>query len=67
MNTTYYSIQVLDEGFPKLIPHTKRGKHCEFLDKKKAIEFLNELRANNPNDKFRLLSRKETYKFDSWT
>lgn len=65
MTTTYYSVQVLDDNFPKLVPHTGK-KQCEFLDKKKAVDFLNKLKENNPNEKFRLLQRKEIYKPEKW-
>lgn len=64
MTTTYYSIQVLDEGFPKLVPHTK--KNHEFLDKKKATEFLNRLKEKNPDEKFRILKKTEKYTFGEW-
>ena len=46
MTTTYYTVQILDEGTPKNIPHTGK-KYCEFLDKKKAIEFRDQLKLKN--------------------
>ncbi len=66
MRTTYYSVQILDDGFPKKIPHTKGSKNCEFLDRKKAVEFFNKLIEKNPNEKFRILKRTEEYKADKW-
>lgn len=65
MTTTYYSIQVLDESFPRLVPHTGKS-NCEFLDRKKAVEFQNKLKLKNPENKFRLLKRTENYKFEAW-
>lgn len=65
MTATYYSVQVLDDGFPKNVPHTGK-KHCEFLDKKKASEFLEKLKSKNPDDKFRIVKRTETYKVENW-
>ena len=50
----------------KKIPHTKWTKNCEFLDRKKAVKFLNNLIENNPEDKFRLLKRVEEYKPEKW-
>ena len=66
MRTTYYTVQVLDDGFPKNIPHTKGTKNFEFINRKDAVKFLNELIENNPNDKFRLMSRCEVYKSEKW-
>lgn len=66
MNTTYYAVQVLEDGLPRLVPHTGGTENFEFLDRKKAVEFLNDLIENNPNDKFRLLKRVEGYKPEKW-
>lgn len=63
MTTTYYNVQTLDEGFPKLVPHTGR-KNCEFLDRKQATEFLKKPKEKNPDEKFRLLKRTEKYTFE---
>lgn len=65
MTTTMYAIQVMDEGFPKLIPHTGK-KNFYFLDRKKAIEFRDKLKAKQPDEKFRLLKKTETYKTENW-
>lgn len=65
MTTTYYSIQVMDDDMPKLVPHTGK-KNCEFLDRKQALDFLNKLIVNNPMEKFRLLKRTEKNKFEPW-
>lgn len=63
--TTFYAVQVLDEGFAKLIPHTGRSQHF-FLQRKKAIEFRDKLKKENPNDNFRILKKTETFKPESW-
>ena len=65
MKTTYYTVQILDEGTPKNIPHTAK-KYCEFLDRKKAVNFLNNLIEKNPQEKFRLLKRTEEYIPEKW-
>lgn len=66
MRTTYYFVQILDEGTPKNIPHTKGTKNCEFLDRKKAVKFMNDLIEKNPNEKFRLTKRIEEYQSEKW-
>ena len=65
MTTTYYTVQILDEGTPKNIPHTGK-KYCEFLDKKKAIEFRDKLKLKNPDEKFRILKKTEKYTPENW-
>ena len=66
MKTTYYAVQILDDGFPKSIPHTDGTKNCEFLERKKAVKFLNNLIEKNPEEKFRLLKRTEEYIPEKW-
>mgnify|MGYP003404107574 FL=1 len=65
MTTTYYSVQVLEDGFPRLVPHTG-GKLHEFLDKKIAIEFRDQLKLKNPDEKFRILKKTEKYTHENW-
>lgn len=65
MKTTYYSVQVNDDDFPKKIPHTGK-KYCEFLDRKKATAFMENLIMNNPSEKFRILKRIEIYEPEKW-
>lgn len=62
---TIYSVQINDNGFPKLVPHTGK-KHCEFLNRKKAEEFQKHLKKNNPEDQFRILKTTTTYKPEKW-
>lgn len=65
MKTTYYTVQILDEGFPKNVPHTGK-KQCEFLSRTQAVKFLNNLIEKNPDYKFRLLKRIEEYQPEKW-
>lgn len=62
---TTYSVQVKDNGVPKLVPHTGK-KNCEFLDKKEAVKFRDKLKKNNPDNEFRLLKTTTTYKPENW-
>ena len=68
MTTTYYSVQVLEDGLPQRVPHTKdkRGTYCEFLDRKGAIKFLKDLKENHPEEQFRILKRVEKYIPEKW-
>jgi hypothetical protein len=65
MTTTYYSVQVNEDGSPKRVPHTGKT-NCEFLDRKKALGFLEKLKKLNSDAEFRLLKRIETYKSEEW-
>lgn len=65
MTTTIYSVQIEDEGFPKLVPHTGKNNH-QFLDRKKATDFLKKLKENNPKEKFRILKVTTNYKPEKW-
>jgi hypothetical protein len=60
--TTTYWIEVNEDGVPKKVPHTGK-KHCEFIDKAKAVDFLENLRANNKPTKFRLAKCTKVYGF----
>lgn len=61
---TYY-IEVLEDDRPKIVPHDEK-KNYEFINKKKAGEFLKQLVENNPSAKFRLVTKTETYKETEW-
>ena len=62
---TTYSIQVKENGFPLLVPHTGKKNH-EFLDRKKAELFQKELKAKNPEMNFRILKVTTNYKPEKW-
>lgn len=61
MTFTHYIIQVLEEGFPKNVPHTGKN-NCEFLDRKQAVEFKERLVQNNPNDKLIIMTTFKKHK-----
>ncbi len=65
MTQTDYAVQVNDEGVPKLVPHTGR-KYCYFLTRKEALDLLKKLKEKNPNERYRILKRTETYNPDVW-
>jgi hypothetical protein len=65
MKTTKYWIQALEDGQPKIVPHTGKNKY-QFIQLKTANDFLNELRKNNPETQFRLVTCKEEYSNGPW-
>jgi len=64
-STTKFWIQANEDGVGKNVPHTGRTNY-QFIQRETAKEFLNRLRKNNPETKFRLVICKEDYTFGAW-
>lgn len=52
--TSLYYVEVKEDGVPKMVPHTKNTKHCEFMDRGKAVKFKKDLIKAYPGTWFRL-------------
>ena len=65
MITTYW-IEANEGGTAKKVPHDGK-KNCEFLDPDNAKQFLQQLRTNNPETKFRKVTCKCQITAGSWT
>lgn len=63
-NTTYFiEVKELD-GTTKMVPHT--GKHCKFIEGKKATSFLKSLKQKHPDRHFRRVKETTMYKHEDW-
>jgi hypothetical protein len=65
MSTTFW-IEANENGTPKKVPHHGK-KNCEFLNSGNAREFLQQLRTNNPETKFRMVTCKSQITAGPWT
>jgi hypothetical protein len=64
-STTKFWVQANENGVGKNVPHTGNANY-QFIQRETAKEFLNKLRENNPETKFRLVICKEEYTFGAW-
>lgn len=64
--TSVYYIEVKEGNKIKRVPHTKRTKHTEFFDRRKAIHFMNCLVGNNFGTSFRLCKETTTHTNEPW-
>lgn len=62
---TSYFVQVqINGGFPHTIYYSKEG--YKFMDEKKARKFLEEERAADPKQKYRVVKHIEQLGFSNW-
>lgn len=73
-SNNYYFVEVQEENNiegkiildHKMVPHTKGTKHCEFLDRKRAIAFRDQLKAKHPDRKFRYVKKRVEHTEYAW-
>lgn len=63
--TSIYYVEV-KENVPKRVPHTKRQKYTEFLNRRTAVIFLDQLIDGNPGKQFRLCKATTTHIEEKW-
>ena len=64
-SNTKFWVQANENGVGKNVPHTGKTNY-QFIQRETAKEFLNQLRKNNPETKFRLVICKEEYILVAW-
>lgn len=65
-STSIYYIEVREEDTNKRVPHAKGTKYTDFLSRRSAVKFLNDLVENNPENTFRLCKRTQTETSEEW-